>query len=227
MSGGATGGNAFASFLLGQVDTFSIDLQTSIIRPRDHIEGFFVQDDWRVTPQLTLNLGVRWDIHNPSTEKNNQGAVFNLATQQLDYLGVNGNPRSARETHYLNFAPRVGMAYSVTPRMVIRSGFGMVFIDQSGITTPFTTPQFPFIQNVLQRTQDSVNAAFALANGPTVAPIALTPDAGLGQSVYTANRSAGPGYVEQWNLAVQRAVTNSPRRYRCSSTSVRMTRHNE
>src|SRR5262249_25148926 len=83
------------------------------------------------------------------------------------------------------------------------------FIDQSGITTPFTTPQYPFIQNVQQKTQDSVNAAFALANGPTVTPIALTPDAGLGQSVYTANRSAGPGDVEQWNFAVQRAVTNS------------------
>jgi carboxypeptidase family protein len=208
-TGAATGGNAFASFLLGQVDTFSIDLQTSIIRPRDHIEGFFVQDDWRVTPQMTLNLGVRWDIHNPSTEKTNQGAVFNLSTQKLDYLGVNGNPRSARETHYLNFAPRVGLAYSLSPRTVIRSGFGMVFIDQSGITTPFTTPQFPFIQNVLQRTQDSINAPFTLASGPTVAPIALTPDAGLGQSVYTADRNAGPGYVQQWNLAVQRALTNS------------------
>ncbi len=61
----------------------------------------------------------------------------------------------------------------------------------------------------MQKTQDSINAAFALASGPTVAPIALTPDAGLGQSVYTADRSAGPGYVEQWNAAVQRAVTNS------------------
>ncbi len=208
-TGAATGGNAFASFLLGQVDTFSIDLQGSKIRPRDHIEAFFVQDDWRATPQLTLNLGVRWDIHNPSTEKTNQGAVFNLATQQLDYLGVNGYPRSARETHYLNFSPRVGLAYALTPRTAIRSGFGIVFIDQSGITTPFTTPQFPFIQNVLQKTQDSINAAFTLASGPTVAPIALTPNAGLGQSVYTANRSAGPGYVEQWNAAVQRALTNS------------------
>ena len=209
VSGTAAGGNAFASFLLGQVDTFGIDLQTSIMRPRDHIEAFFVQDDWRVTPQLTLNLGVRWDIHNPSTEKSNQGAVFNLSTQKLDYLGVNGFPKSARETHYLNFAPRVGVAYAMTPRTAVRSGFGMVYIDQSGITTPFTTPQFPFIQNVQQKTQDSVNAAFTLANGPTVAPIALTPDAGLGQSVYAADRSAGPGYVEQWNLAVQRAVTNS------------------
>jgi len=208
-TGAATGGNAFASFLLGQVDTFSIDLQTSTIRPRDHIEAFFVQDDWRLSPKLIANLGVRWDIHNPSTEKNNQGAVFNLATQRLDYLGVDGNPRSARETHYLNFAPRIGLAYELTPRTAVRAGFGMVFIDQSGITTPFTTPEFPFIQNVQQKTQDSINAAFALSNGPSVAPIAHTPDAGLGQSVYTANRGAGPGYTEQWNLAVQHALTSS------------------
>lgn len=202
-------GNSFASFLLGQVDTFQIDLQESKIRPRDMIEEYFVQDDWRVSDRLTLNLGARWTLHFPSNEKTDQGAVFNLQTQQLDYLGKNGNSRSARELHYGNVAPRVGFTYLVTPKTVVRSGFGIVFIDQSGITTPFTTPQFPFIQNVQQKTQDNVNAAFALSHGPTVAPIPFTADAGLGQSVYTANRKAGSGYVEQWNLAVQRAITNN------------------
>ncbi|MGI4758644.1 MAG: carboxypeptidase regulatory-like domain-containing protein [Janthinobacterium lividum] len=205
----STGGNALASFLLGQVDTFSIDLQARTIRPRDYIHEFFVQDDWRALPNLVMNIGVRYTLHRPSTETHNQGAVFNLATQQLDYLGVNGYPRTARELHYGNFAPRVGFAYSPDTKTVIRSGFGIVFIDQSGITTPFTTPQYPFIQNVQQKTTDSYNAAFKLANGPSVSPIAYTPDAGLGQSVYTANRTAGSGYVEQWNLAFQRAVTNN------------------
>ncbi|MGA9719320.1 MAG: TonB-dependent receptor, partial [Acidobacteriaceae bacterium] len=202
-------GNSFASFLLGQVDTFQIDLQQNKLRPRDHIEEFFLQDDWKAMPKLTMNIGARWTLHHPSTEKNNQGAVFNLATQQLDYLGRNGYPNTARELHWDNVAPRVGLTYLLTPKTVVRTGFGIVFIDQSGITTPFTTPQFPFIQNVQQKTQDSVNAAFPLANGPTVAPIPLTPDAGLGQSVYTADRAAGSGYVEQWNLAVQRAITQN------------------
>jgi hypothetical protein len=202
-------GNSIASFLLGQVDTFQIDLQENRIRPRDHIEEYFVQDDWKVTNRLTANIGARWTLHFPSTEKNNQGAVFNLQSQQLDYLGVNGYSRSARELHYGDVAPRIGLAYMLTPKTVIRSGFGIVFIDQSGITTPFTTPQFPFIQNVQQKTQDSVNAAFALSNGPSVAPIPLTPNAGLGQSVYTANRTAGSGYAQQWNLAVQREITNN------------------
>ena len=202
-------GNSIASFLLGQVDTFQIDLQENKIRPRAHILEYFFQDDWKASNRLTLNLGARWTLHFPSTEKNNQGAVFNLATQQLDYLGVDGNSRSARELHYTNVAPRVGFTYLLAPQTVVRSGFGIVFIDQSGITTPFTTPQFPFIQNVQQKTGDSVNSAFALSNGPSVAPIPFTPDAGLGQSVYTVNRSAGSGYVQQWNLAVQRAITNN------------------
>ena len=203
------GGNALASFLLGQVDTFSIDLQTTRIRPRDHILEYFVQDDWKLTDRLTMNLGARYTLHFPSTEKNNQGAVFNLATQQLDYLGVGGNFKSARELHYDNVAPRIGLSYMITPRIVVRSGFGIVFIDQTGITTPFTTPQFPFIQNVAQRTQDSINSAFQLSSGPTVAPIALNANAGLGQSVYTVHRDAGSGYAEQWNLGFQRTLTNN------------------
>jgi hypothetical protein len=199
-------GNSIASFLLGQVDTFQIDLQSAKIRPRDHIQEYFVEDDWRANNRLTVNVGARWTLHFPSTEKNNQGAVFNLSTQQLDFLGVNGYPRSARELHWDNVAPRLGFAFMATPSTVIRSGFGIVFIDQSGITTPFTTPQFPFIQSVTQKTQDSVNAAFALSNGPSVAPTPLTPSAGLGQSVYTARRTTGSGYAEQWNLAVQHSI---------------------
>jgi hypothetical protein len=165
---GTNSGNSIASLLLGQVDTFQIDLQENRIRPHDHIEEYFVQDDWKLTNRLTANIGARWTLHFPSTEKNNQGAVFNLQMQQMDYLGVNGNSRSARELHYGNVAPRIGLAYMLTPKTVIRSGFGIVFIDQSGITTPFTTPQFPFIQNVQQKTQDSVNAASLF---PTVLPL--------------------------------------------------------
>jgi len=208
--GAATGGNSFASFLLGQVDTFNIDLQQRTIRPRDYIHEFFAQDDWRVNSRLTLNIGARWTLHLPSTETHNQGAVFNLSTQKLDYLGQKGYPRTARELHWGNVAPRVGFVFQAHPATVVRSGYGIVFIDQSGITTPFTTPQYPFIQNVQQKTSNGYFSAFALAGGPTaISAIPFTPDAGLGQSVYTVDRSAGSGYVQQWNLAIQHDFTSN------------------
>jgi hypothetical protein len=202
--GGVTNsGSSLASFLLGQVNTFSIDLQSSTIRPRARIAEFFVQDDWKATPRLTVNAGLRWTLNFPSTEAHNQGAVFNLATQQYQYLGKGGFSRSARELHYGNFGPRLGFSYMTTPKTVVRSSYGLIFIEQTGITTPFTTPQFPFLQTVQQATLDSIHPAFVLSNGPSVAPIPLTADAGLGQGVFTVNRKLGSGYVQQWNLAVQ------------------------
>lgn len=202
-AGVTNSGNALASFLLGQVNTFSIDLQRSTIRPRAQIAEFFVQDDWKATPRLTINAGLRWTLNFPSTEVHNQGAVFNLATQQYQYLGQNGFPRSARELHDGNFGPRLGFSYLVTPKTVVRSSYSLIFVEQTGITTPFTTPQFPFLQTVQQATLDSIHPAFVLSNGPSVAPIPLNADAGLGQGVFTVNRKLGSGYVQQWNLAVQ------------------------
>lgn len=207
---GVTGtGNSLASFLLGQVQQFTIDLQQKVIRPRAWFQEWFVQDDWKATSRLTLNAGVRYTLNFPSTEVDNQGAVFNLQTQQLQYLGQDGFPRSARTLHWKNFGPRVGIAYLLTDKTVIRSGYGLVFFDQSGITTPFTNPETPFVQNIQQVNLNNSTPAFVLANGPTVQPVPLTPDAGLGQSVYSATRNLGSGYMQQWNLAVQRQVAQN------------------
>jgi hypothetical protein len=205
---GTTGtGNSLASFLLGQVQNFSIDLQSKAIRPRAQTEEYFIQDDWKATSRLTLNAGVRFTLNFPSTDVDNQGAVFDLAKQKLDYLGKMGFPRSSRELHKDDFGPRLGVAYRITDKTVVRSGYGLIWIEQAGITTPFTNPQFPFIQTVTQRTLDSINPAFDLAGGPTVAPIPITPDAGLGQGVFTADRSLGSGYAQQWNFAFQRELS--------------------
>jgi Carboxypeptidase regulatory-like domain/TonB dependent receptor len=202
-------GNAFASFLLGQVQNFSVDLQPNEIRPRAKFLELFAQDDFRVSSRLTLNLGVRYTLNFPSTEKDDQAAVFNLQTQQLDFLGQNGVPKSARQLHKLNFAPRVGLAFRITDKTVIRTGYGVTWIEQAGITTPFTTPFFPFIQTVTQRTLNNIAPAFQLSNSANIQPISLTANAGLGQGVFSADRSLGSGYVQQWNIGIQRAITNN------------------
>ena len=204
-------GNALASFLLGQVQNFTLDLQPRVLRPRAEFLEIFAQDDWRVNRRLTVNLGVRYTLNFPSVEKNNQAAFFNLGTQRLDYAGQNGVAEAARELHKLNFAPRVGLAYRLTNKTIVRTGYGVVWIEQAGITTPFTTPFFPFVQTVTQRSLDNRNAAFVLssANRPNASPVAFNQNAGLGQSVFGVDRSLGSGYVQQWNVGVHRQLTRN------------------
>jgi Carboxypeptidase regulatory-like domain len=207
---GVTGtGNALASFLLGQVQQFSIDLQQNALQPRAWFEEWFVADDWKLTSRLTLNAGTRYTLNFPSTEAHDRGAVFNLATEQLQYLGKDGFPHSARELHGKDFGPRLGLSYLWTKKTVIRSGYGLTFFDQAGITTPFTIPQFPFVQTASEATLDNLKPAFLLSRGPTVGPVDPTPEAGLGQGVFSVDRKLGSGYVQQWNLAVEREITPS------------------
>jgi hypothetical protein len=206
LPGTSNTGTPLASFLLGQVQQFSIDLQQDEIRNRAHVQEYFVQDDWRLSDGVTINAGLRYTLNFPSTEENNQAAVFNLETRQLEYLGREGNPRAARLLHKNNFGPRLGIARRLTDRMVARVGYGLVWIEMAGITTPFTTPVFPFLQTVSERTLDNLAPAFTLAAGPSVAPIPLTPDAGLGQGVFSVDRDLGSGYVQQWNTSLQREV---------------------
>lgn len=197
-------GNSVASLLLGQVGRFSVDAQPSTIKPRAKIAEFFIQDDWRASRRLTLNVGVRYTLNFPSTVVNDNGAVFNLATQRLDLLGKNGYPRSARDLEKGNFGPRLGLAYKAADSMVIRAGYGLTWIEQAGITTPFTTPLFPFIQTLTQQTLDNINPAFVLSQGPGVKVQDPNPDAGTGQGVFGVQRDNGSGYAQQWNLMLQK-----------------------
>src|SRR5262245_4854645 len=204
---GRTGtGLSLASFLLGQVQNFTVDLQQRELRPRALVQEYFAQDDWRVTSRLTLNAGVRFTLNFPSTEKDDQGAVFDLDTEQLRYAGRDGNSRSARELHWFNPGPRIGVAFQATPKTVVRSGYALVWIEQAGITTPFTLPQFPFLQTTGQPSLDNVRPAFVLSRGPSVTPVGRTPDAGLGLGVFSADRDLGSGYLQQWNVMLQREL---------------------
>jgi hypothetical protein len=131
--------------------------------------------------------------------------VFNLQTQQLEYPGTN----PVRPLKKNNFGPRMGAVYRLTDKTVLSAGYGLVWIEMAGITTPFTTPTFPFLQTASQRALDTINPAFVLQNGPSVAPIGQTPTAGLGQGVFAVDATLGSGYVQQWNVSLQRELTTN------------------
>ena len=196
-------GNPLASFLLGQVQTFAIDLQQTTIQERAHFQEYFIQDDWKVSDRLTINPGVRYTLNFPSTEINGQTAVFNAQTRLLDYPGT----EPVRPLKKNNFGPRFGAVYRLTDKTIVSSGYGLVWIEMAGITTPFTTPTFPFLQDVSLRTLDNISPAFVLANGPTVTPVPPTATAGLGQGVFAVDGNLGSGYAQQWNVSVQRELT--------------------
>jgi hypothetical protein len=205
LPGVANTGTPLASFLLGQVQLFSIDLQQSQIQERAHFQEYFVQDDWKVSDRLTLNPGLRYTLNFPSTEINGQTAVFNLQTRQLEYPGTN----PVRPLKKDNFGPRFGAVYRLTDKTIASAAYGLIWIEMAGITTPFTTPTFPFLQTASQRALDTINPAFVLQNGPSVAPIGQTPTAGLGQGVFAVDGTLGSGYVQQWNVSLQRELTTN------------------
>jgi hypothetical protein len=196
-------GSALASMLLGQVQSFSIDVQKETLKPRAAISEFYLQDDWRLHRRLTLNLGIRYTLNWPSTEANDRAAVFNLNTQGLDLLGADGVPRSARDLEKVNFAPRVGVALLLDETSVLRAGYGLTWIEQAGITTPFTTPLFPFIQTLTQRSLENRTPAFLLSDGPTLTISEPNANSGLGQGVFGVQRNNGSGYAQQWNVMLQ------------------------
>jgi carboxypeptidase family protein len=205
LPGIADTGTPLASFLLGQVQTFSIDLQQAPVQERAHFQEYFIQDDWKVSNRLTINPGVRYTLNFPSTEINGQTAVFDLQTQQLEYPGTHPVRRLKKN----NFGPRLGAVYRLTDKTILSAGYGLIWIEMAGITTPFTTPTFPFLQTVSQRTLDNIAPAFALQNGPSVAPIGQTATAGLGQGVFAVDSTLGSGYVQQWNVSVQRELNTN------------------
>src|SRR5438874_3214905 len=205
LPGASTTGTPLASFLLGQVQSFSIDLQQRPIQERARVQEYFVQDDFKASDRLTLNAGLRYTLNFPSTEINGQTSVFDLETERLEYPGAN----PVRPLKKNNFGPRAGAVYRATDRTILSAGYGLVWIEMAGITTPFTTPTFPFLQTVSQRALDTISPAFVLRNGPSVAPIAPTPAAGLGQGVFAVDKTLGSGHVQQWNASLQRELTTT------------------
>jgi hypothetical protein len=110
---------------------------------------------------LTLNIGTRYTLNFPSTEKNDQ-VCFQSEHSGSGFRAYGSG--SALGRFRASFRARVPAGRQHGDSFRLRNGF----FEQSGITTPFTIPQFPFVQTVGQQSQDNLNAAFNLSSGPTV-----------------------------------------------------------
>lgn len=150
-TGSPSGGAGLASLLLG----FPISGSRNFLQVPDYITNVqyatYVQDDWKVTPKLTLNLGVRYDIYTPDVEKHNKQANFDFSTLAFVFAGVNGTSRSAGiQQRNDDMGPRIGLAYDPTGsgNWVVRAGFGISYFplpfsasDELGQNPPFTISQ--------------------------------------------------------------------------------------
>lgn len=147
----AAGGSGLASILLGLPNAGSRNfLQVPYYITNVQYAGF-VQDDWKVTPRLTLNLGLRYDVFTPDVEKNNKLANFDFSKLAFLFAGVNGTSRSAGiQTRYGNLGPRLGLAFDLDGKgsTVLRAGFGISYFpdpfsasDELGQNPPFTISQ--------------------------------------------------------------------------------------
>jgi hypothetical protein len=140
-------GNAIATMLLGYPSNTT---RFFFLAKTPHVLGnefnFYIQDNWRIMSKLTLNLGVHYEIDAPYTERNNEWANFNPVTAQLMIAGQNGVGRTAGvNTDYGAIGPRVGFAYQLSNKMVLRGGFGIYFDPQaSDGTTSRQEIQWPF-----------------------------------------------------------------------------------
>jgi outer membrane receptor protein involved in Fe transport len=194
---GAISGSVISDLLLGYP---TLDIQAQDHNPqaqRTSSYNAFVQDDWKVLPNLTLNLGVRYEFNSPVVDAHDGMAVFNPQTGSLDQVGTHGISRSGYSPDWNNIAPRIGLAWSPSPNFVVRAGYG-IFYD-AGITVVnsalyFNPPYFvlrvffPSAEGLL-----TLDNPFALSNG-------VVPPPGLN----TLSPNLTTAYMQNWNIDLQR-----------------------
>ena len=139
-------GNAYASFLLGDLNATSVTEDSEVATSgRFYTYGFWVQDDYRVTPDLTLNLGLRYDIMKPYTEVYDRWSFMNPDLPNsavggfpgaIQFAGTGANSCNCRtpiDTYYGAVGPRIGSAYSITERLVLRAAYGINYSRRGAV----------------------------------------------------------------------------------------------
>ena len=116
--------------------------------PWTHLQNrsaFYAADDFKVTNDLTLNLGLRWGYTSPLVEKDDRQANFDLTNAELRLAGQNGNSRALYEPYYKGWEPRIGLAYRAGERWVFRGGYGITqYMEGTGanLRLPLNPPFF-------------------------------------------------------------------------------------
>lgn len=222
----ATAGYGFASFLLGTGSGGNFYQNWKNVASQSFYHGFYVQDDWRITRKLTLNLGVRYDFDTPRTERFNRMSWFDpdlpspLARQVpgfanltggLRFVGVDGNGRTQFNGDFNNIAPRLGLAYQVNEKTAIRAGFGQLF-GPSTLAAQGTVGPYGFrVETPWVATLNGITPLNTLRN-PFPGGFAPVPGSSLGAMTAIGSNLDAPlsnvntPYTLQYNLTVQREL---------------------
>jgi len=176
--------------------------------------SIYAQDDWHVAPKVTLNLGLRYDVYTPFIEQHNHISNFDPNCICIIQAGVNGISRSAGvKTDYRDLAPRFGFAYSATPSLVVRGGFGLAFFPSNyeSPTNLKNTPNIAIYGNcsTVQATAQTsgCSSTFTLFKqgmplpnqNPSTVPAQI-----VGSIPAVVDEGFRSGYLEQFNLVVQK-----------------------
>ncbi|MBV9083692.1 MAG: carboxypeptidase regulatory-like domain-containing protein, partial [Acidobacteriaceae bacterium] len=207
--GSSTSQTALADFALGAMDSASRNILTGTFGMRIFQLAPFVQDTWRITDRLTLDLGFRWEVDAPPYEVHNRWANLNVATGQLVVAGVNGNGRRLREFDLNTPAPRVGIAYALGSdrKTVIRSGFGISYVDMdAGGAQLYKNLPFYFAQNIT--TDINGTPVSTLSRGlPIPIQPSITDETALSSgSPNVWNMSLRETEILQWSFGIQRQL---------------------
>jgi len=221
-NGETTQGDAFASLLLG----WGTDGQLRIKPPvadKSKETGFYIQDDWKVNPKLTVNIGLRYEWSTPYTERFNRSTFADFSTSAgvtvpgLGPLkGVTLFPVDGRRTLPIdrnNFGPRLGLAYSWDSKTVIRAGGGVYYGADMQTNFQYTGPAYS--KNAISYfTKDNYQTQYATLSNPFPAgvpdpqgnkygPLAMWGFANGGDLSYELNKSAE---IYQWSSGIQRLL---------------------
>ncbi|MDQ2900923.1 MAG: TonB-dependent receptor, partial [Acidobacteriota bacterium] len=199
-------GNGYADFLLDLLHTKGRGSQTGFWGHRQWRDGIFVQDDFHVKSNLTVNLGLRWEYTQPVYEVNDLQANFNLQTGQELFAGKNGNSRALYKPYWKQFEPRLGFAWTpgkFNNKLVVRGGYGITsYMEGTGanLRLPLNPPFF-FESAVTfdARTPGSIKTGFT-----DVLPLS-TPS---GQ-IRAWNPDLRPAFIQQYNLTTEYQFTHS------------------